>query len=171
VNILETERLLMRELDSAIDAEFILELLNSPGFLKYIGDRGVRDVEQSRDFIEGRFKKSYAENGYGLYAVALKSEGRNAIGICGFVKREGLTDADLGFAFLPQFERKGYGFESASAALRHGRSELGLTRILAITSLNNDNSVRLLEKLGFVFDRLIKLPHSDEELKLFRSDA
>ena len=170
MQILETERLNLREVDSAVDAEFILELLNSPGFLKYIGDRGIRDVGQSRDFIDSRFRKSYTENGFGLYAVELKNDARDAIGICGFVKRDGLPEADLGFALLPQFEKKGYGFESVDAAMRYGRAELGLKRVLAITSLHNDNSVRLLEKLGFIFDSLIRLPHNDEDIKLFRSD-
>lgn len=171
MQILETKRLVLREINSAIDAEFILQLLNSPGFLKYIGDRGIRDLEQSRDFIDSRLGKSYAEHGYGLYAVELKNDARDPVGICGFVKRDGLPDADLGFAFLPQFEKKGFGFESADAAMRYGRDKLGLRCILAITSLDNDNSVRLLEKLGFVFDSLIRLPRSGEDIRLFRSDV
>src|SRR5689334_20239774 len=106
MEILETERLVLREVDSADDAEFILELLNSPGFIKYIGDRGVRTVEQSKDFIDGRLRKSYTDNGFGLYAVELTADG-TPLGICGFVKRDGLDHADIGFAFLPQFEKKG----------------------------------------------------------------
>ena len=156
---------MIRELDSAIDAEFIFELLNTPKFLKYIGDRGVRSVKQARDFIENRYRQSYREHGFGLYTVELKNE-HIPIGLCGFVSRDTLPAPDLGFAFLPDFEGKGYGFESASAILRFGRERLGFTQVLAITSQANDDSVKLLEKLGFRFDRVFTTPDG-EDLKLF----
>lgn len=168
MKILETDRLVLREIDPSIDAEFILELLNSSGFIKFIGDRGVRTLDQANDFIETRFRKSYADHGYGLYAVDVKAE-ETPVGICGFVRRDGLPDADLGFALLPQFEKQGYAFESAAAVMHYGRSVLGLGRVLAITSMDNAASGRLLEKLGFTFDGPIALPHSDEQLKLFSS--
>ena len=188
MKILETERLILREIVKA-DAEFILDLLNQPSFIKYIGDRNVRTLDQARDYIESRFTKSYAENGFGLYLVELKaafrilddaplsdkkSEIRNPksnlelpIGICGFVKRDSLPDADIGFAFLPQFERKGYAFESADAVMKYGKEVLGLKRVLAITTQDNESSVKLLGKIGLKFERLIRLPYDDEELKLF----
>jgi RimJ/RimL family protein N-acetyltransferase len=169
MKILETERLVLREIDSADDAEFILELLNSPGFIKYIGDRGVRTVEQSKDFIDGRLRKSYTDNGFGLYAVELTADGTR-LGICGFVKRDGLDHADIGFAFLPEFEKKGYAVESARAVMEYGRTVLGLERVLAITSPDNEGSGRLLEKLAFTFDKLITLPNGDEQVKLFVSE-
>jgi RimJ/RimL family protein N-acetyltransferase len=169
MKILETERLVLREIDSADDAEFILELLNSPGFIKYIGDRGVRTVEQSQDFIDGRLRKSYTDNGFGLYAVELTADG-TPLGICGFVKRDGLDHADIGFAFLPEFEKKGYAVESARAVMEYGRTVFGLERVLAITSPDNESSGRLLEKLGFTFDKLITLPNGDEQVKLFVSE-
>lgn len=165
MKILETERLILREIVES-DDEFMLDLLNQPSFIKYIGDRNVRNLEQSRDFIETRYRKSYEENGFGLYAVELK-EDQTTIGMCGFVKRETLPDADIGFAFLPQFEKKGFAFESASAVMNYGREVLNLQRVLAITSQDNESSVRLLEKLGFRSDGLIKLPHDKEELNLF----
>ena len=165
MTILETERLLLRELDSATDAEFIFELLNTPKFLKYIGDRGVRSVKQARDFIENRYRQSYREHGFGLYTVELKNE-HIPIGLCGFVSRDTLPAPDLGFAFLPDFEGKGYGFESASALLQFGSEKLGFTRVLAITSQANDDSVKLLEKLGFRFDRIFTTSDG-EDLKLF----
>jgi RimJ/RimL family protein N-acetyltransferase len=130
----------------------------------------VRTLSDASAFIENRFRLSYLENGYGLYAVELK-EGGAPIGICGFVKRDYLPDADIGFAFLPQFERKGYAVETAAAALEYGRDVLGLRRVLAITTKDNENSRRLLEKINFKFERLITLPHTDEELKLYSSDA
>jgi len=173
VKILETERLILREIVES-DAEFIFALLNQPSFIKYIGDRNVRTIEQSREFIENRYRQSYREHGFGLYAVELKSEIRNPksqIGICGFVKRDSLPDADIGFAFLPQFCGKGYALESANAVMKYGRDVLGLARVLAITSQDNASSVRLLEKIGFKFESLIKMPHDTEELKLFSSDA
>ena len=173
MKILETERLILREIVES-DAEFIFALLNQPSFIKYIGDRNVRTIEQAREFIENRYRQSYREHGFGLYAVELKSEIRNPksqIGICGFVKRDSLPDADIGFAFLPQFCGKGYALESANAVMKYGRDVLGLARVLAITSQDNASSVRLLEKIGFKFESLIKMPHDTEELKLFSSDA
>jgi ribosomal-protein-alanine N-acetyltransferase len=176
MKILETERLILREVDESDDA-FMLDLLNQPSFIKYIGDRNVRSLEQAREFIESRYRKSYAENGFGLYAVELKLRNPDAVsknpvvGICGFVKRDSLPDADIGFAFLPEYERKGYAFESAQAVMKYGREELGLRRVLAITTEDNESSGRLLEKLGFKFDGLITQPHDAEELKLFSSDT
>lgn len=165
MKILETERLVLREI-AATDDAFILDLLNQPSFIKYIGDRNVRDPEQARDFIETRYRKSYADNGYGLYAVELKETGE-PIGMCGFVKRDGLPDADIGFAFLPQFEKKGYALESADAVMKYGRENLGLKRVLAITSQNNESSMKLLGKLGFKFDKLVRLPNDTEEINMF----
>jgi len=167
VIILETERLLIRELDAARDAEFVFELLNTPKFIKYIGDRGVRSVEQARDFIENRYRRSYQDHGFGLYAVDVKADSIQ-VGICGFVKRDTLPEPDLGFAFLPQFEGRGFGFESADAVLRYGRIDLGITTVLAITSPDNEISGKLLEKLGFRFERLIEMPDG-EVLRLYQN--
>jgi len=128
----------------------------------------VRTIEQSREYVESRFAKSYKNFGFGMWAVQLK-ETNELIGVCGFVKRDGLPDADIGFAFLPEFERKGYAFESASAAMRYGKDILHLPRILAITSIDNVGSQRLLEKICFKFERLISLSNDSEQLKLFSS--
>lgn len=165
MKILETERLILREVVET-DAAFILDLLNQPSFIKYIGDRNVRTIKDAREFIESRYRQSYREHGFGLYTVELK-ENSAPIGICGFVKRDSLPDADIGFAFLPQFERKGYAFESADAVMKYGREVLGLKRVLAITSQNNENSAKLLGKIGLKFKQMIRLPYDDEELKLF----
>ena len=168
--IVETERLLLRELDSATDAEFIFALLNTPKFVQYIGDRGVRSVDNAVDFIESRYRQSYRDHGFGLYAVELKEEARTRIGLCGFVKRDHLEFPDIGFAFLPEFEGKGYGFESATAVMNYGCETLGFGHVLAITSLDNDVSGRLLEKLGFAFTGLIDSPEN-EKLRLFTYGA
>ena len=169
MKILETERMTLREVTTG-DAKFILDLLNQPSFIRYIGDRNVRTLEQARDYIESRFMESYKKFGFGMWAVDLK-EMHAPVGICGFVKRESLPDADIGFAFLPQYEKKGYAYESAVAVMEYGKSVLGLKTILAITSLDNESSGKLLEKINFKFERLIKLPPENEELKLFSSSA
>lgn len=166
VRILETERLVIRELDSAVDAETIFELLNTPKFLRYIGDRGVRSVEEARDFIENRYRQSYRDHGYGLYAVELKDG--TAIGMCGFVRRDTLPGPDIGFAFLPEFEGQGYGVESAAAMMEYGREVLGFGEVLAITSLDNHASGHLLEKLGFRF--VEEISSGGEKLRLYASD-
>ena len=169
MKIFETERTTLREV-CADDAEFILDLLNQPSFIRYIGDRNVRSVAGAVEYIESRFTSSYRQFGFGMWAVELK-ETETPIGICGFVRRDSLPDADIGFAFLPQFEKKGYAFESAAAAMKYGRDVLGLKRVLAITSQDNESSGRLLEKLNFKFESLIILPPDAEELKLFSSGA
>ena len=151
--IAETERLVIREIEET-DAAFMNALLNSPGFLNYIGDRGVRSDDDARRFISERYRKSYTDNGYGLYSVLLKDE-LVPVGMCGFVRRDTLPGPDLGFAFLPEFEGKGYGTESSIAMLSYGREKLGFDRILAITTLDNRPSIRLLEKLGFEFAKEI----------------
>jgi len=158
-----TERLTLREVTHD-DAAFILELLNTPKFIKYIGDRGVRSVEDALRYIDERYLASYRDNGYGLYAVVENASGK-LIGACGFVRRDTLPGPDIGFSFLPEFEGKGYGFESATAVMKYGREVLGFDKVLAITSLDNDASEKLLTKLGFTFDETIDL--NGESLKLF----
>jgi len=165
VIVLETDRLILRRLTTG-DAEFVLELLNEPSFLQYIGDRGVRSLEEAREYIVNRLVASYERNGFGLYLVELK-ESRIPIGISGLVKRDALPDADIGFAFLPAYWSKGYAVESAAAVMNYARDVLGLTRIVAITSLDNEGSAKLLGKIGLRFERLIKLSEDAEEVKLF----
>ena len=171
MKILETERLLVREVDADVDAEFMLRLLNAPKFIQFIGNRNVNSVDQARDFIRDRYRKSYEEHGYGLYAVDLKAGGNGSapeqVGICGFVRRDLLPGPDIGFAFLPEHERKGYGFESSQALLEYGRDTLKFTEVLAITTIDNETSGKLLEKLGFVMEKITEMPDG-EKLKLFK---
>lgn len=164
VIVAETERLVLREIVED-DAPFILELLNTPSFVKYIGDRGVLKIDDARNFIENRYRQSYREHGYGMFTVEQQVNGK-AIGICGFVRRDTLPGPDLGFAFLPEYEGKGFGYESASAIMDYGRKQLGFERVYAITSLDNQISCKLLTKLGFYFERLIEMPDG-QRLKLF----
>lgn len=168
--ILETERLIVRELDAKTDAAFVNELLNSPGFLEFIGDRGVRSDEAAAEFIDTRYRKSYTDHGYGLYAVVLKETGET-LGLNGFVRRDGLDHADLGFAFLPGFEGKGYAYESGKALMDARREKFSIDTVLAITTQHNTRSQKLLGKLGFEFVRDVILPQGDEVLKLFSTKA
>jgi RimJ/RimL family protein N-acetyltransferase len=165
MNVLETERLVLRRL-SAEDAAFILELVNEPSWLQFIGDRGVRTLEGARDYILKGPVDMYERLGFGLYLTALKASGV-PIGLCGLIKRESLKDVDIGFAFFPTFWGNGYAYESASAVMAYGKSALGLSRIVAITSPDNESSIRLLEKLGFTFEQMIRAAEDDEELRLF----
>jgi [ribosomal protein S5]-alanine N-acetyltransferase len=167
--ILETDRLSLRRLSVEDDA-FILELVNDPLWLRFIGDRGVRTLTEARDYILKGPMAMYERVGFGLYLVEHKSDGVS-LGICGLIKRDGLEDVDLGFAFLPKFRAQGYAYESAAAVLVYGRNVLGLKRIVAITSPDNDRSARLLEKLSFTFEKMIHLPNDSEAVKLFASDV
>jgi RimJ/RimL family protein N-acetyltransferase len=167
VKVLETDRLILRRL-AVEDSEFILELLNDPSWLRFIGDKGVRTLVDARDYILRGPVAMYERLGFGLYLTELKS-GRVPVGLCGLIKRDALEDVDIGFAFLPRFWGKGYAYEAAAAVLAYGRTVLGLGRILAITSADNDSSARLLEKLGLRFEKMVKLPADDEEVRLFTS--
>lgn len=163
MEILRTERLALREV-TRDDAPFILELLNTPKFIKYIGDRGVRDLGDAVKYIDERYLASYTENGYGLYGVIELASGK-LIGACGFVRRPSLPGPDIGFSLLPEYEGKGYGFESASAVMEYGRDQFGFDRLLAITSLDNDASGKLLGKLGFTLSGVEEI--GGEQLKIF----
>ena len=165
MTVLETQRLSLREF-TVDDAQFILKLLNEPSFLRYIGDKKVRNLEDARQYILNGPVASYERNGFGLYLVVLK-ESYTPIGMCGFLKREELPDPDIGFAFMPEFWSKGFAYEAAAALLQDGRERLKLERILAITSLDNDASIKLLQRLGFGFDRVITLAAGSEPVKLF----
>lgn len=165
MTILETERLRLREI-CVDDAAFILELVNDPDWLRYIGDRGVRTLADARQYIINGPIKSYQRFGFGLYLTTLK-DSDTPIGICGLIKRDTLDDVDIGFAFLPQYTGKGYAFEVASAVMAYGKTDLGLKQIVAITSLDNVRSIKLLEKLGLRFKEIIKLLVDGPESRLF----
>lgn len=169
MKIIDTDRLILRSLSSN-DADFILDLLNQPSFIRYIGDRNVRNTLDARVYIENRFLESYKQFGFGLYLVELKKD-QTPIGICGFVKRQTLPDPDIGFAFLPRYWSQGFAFESASAMLNYGKEVLGFMRILAIASKDNDNSAKLLIKLGFRHEQTLKMSEDENEVKLFIYEA
>ena len=163
--LIETPRTRLREMTIA-DEAFICALLNQPSFLRYIGDRHVRSVDDAATFIETRYRQSYRDHGYGLYVVELR-ETSEPIGICGFVRRDTLQDADMGFAFLTQFEGRGYAYESAAAALEYAGVTFGLTRVLAIAQPDNVRSHTLLQRLGFSANGDVLLPGDSVALSLF----
>ncbi len=182
MTVLQTARLALREF-TFDDATFVLELLNEPGFLRYIGDKGVRNLDDARNYIQQGPIDSYRRNGFGLYAACLRedggaphggaphggaAQGRAApLGMCGLVRRDGLPDPDVGYAFLQRHWGHGYAVEAAAAALDYGTRSLKLPRILAITSPDNWSSIRVLEKIGMKFERLIQLTEGGEDVKLF----
>lgn len=162
---LTTDRLVIRRMTGA-DAEFMFALLNDQSWLRFIGDRGVRTVEDAEHYIRSGPVKMYEELGYGFCIVESK-ETLRPLGICGLAKRNYLADTDIGFALLPQYWGSGYAFEAAAAMLEYAKSELGLTRILATTRLDNIGSQKLLEKLGLRFERVFAHPDGDRDLKLY----
>lgn len=168
MNILETDRLILRQFTPQ-DAEFILELLNDPSFIQNIGDRNIRTRDAACAYIMNGPAASYAKNGFGLYAVVLKETGET-IGMCGLIKREALDDVDIGYALLPRFWFRGYAVEAALATKMYAKDAIGLKRLVAITDPANQGSIRVLEKLGLRFEKMVRLSADDIELKLFAAD-
>jgi len=164
MKILETERLVLRQFTFE-DADFILRLLNEPSFIQNIGDRGVRTLEDARSYILRVPIASYEKNGFGLYLVILKESGQS-IGMCGLIKRDQLEDVDIGYAFLPEYWSKGYAVEAALAVKEYAREVVGLKRLIAITDPENQASIRVLEKIGLRFEKMVRLSADDIELKL-----
>jgi ribosomal-protein-alanine N-acetyltransferase len=169
VFVLETDRLRLRRLSPG-DAEFVLRLLNEPSFIQNIGDRGVRNADDARAYILNGPVASYEKHGFGLWLVETK-EACEPVGVCGLLRRDALEDVDLGYALVPEHWSKGYALESASAVMAYAREKLGLGRIVAIVDAGNQGSIRLLEKIGFEYDRVIRLSGDSPEVKLFASEA
>ena len=168
MKILDTARLTLRRM-SLDDASFMLDLVLDVDFIRFIGDKGVRNLEDARVYITNGALASYESHGFGLYVVELR-ETQTPIGICGFVKRDSLPDCDIGYAFLPTYRNHGYAAESASAVLAYGRGVLAITRVLGITDPENERSVRVLEKIGLRFDRLVQLAGDATPVRLYTSD-
>ncbi|HEY9629337.1 MAG TPA: GNAT family N-acetyltransferase [Coleofasciculaceae cyanobacterium] len=169
MKVIETERLVLRRL-SVEDGLFILELLNDPSWLRFIGDKGVRTLDDAHAYIVNGPLEMYAHLGFGLYLTELKNN-QTPIGLCGLLKRDSLEEVDIGFAFLPAFRGQGYAYEAASAVMEYGRTVLGLEQIVAIASMDNESSAKLLAKIGFKFKKIIKLADDGEPIRLFTSDT
>jgi RimJ/RimL family protein N-acetyltransferase len=166
--VLETQRLTLREIDAG-DAPFILELVNDPDWIRFIGDRGVRTLEDARGYIERGPRSLYAKLGFGLWLVLLK-DGDTPIGMCGLIKRDTLAHVDLGYAFMPAYRGRGYAKESAEAARDYAFEVLGLDRLVAITDPANDPSGKLLERLGFRFEATIPYGTEGDVSSLYALD-
>lgn len=163
--VIDTERLAMRRLTED-DAPFILRLVNEPSFLRHIGDKGVRTLGAARHYIRTGPIDSYDRFGFGLLLVVRKDDAA-PIGMCGLLKRDSLEDVDIGFAYLPEFWRKGYAIEAATAVMNYGLRALGLPRIVAVTNPENAGSIRVLEKIGLTFGRMVQLGPEEPEIRLY----
>jgi len=165
---IQTERVIIKELDLSY-ADFIFQLLNSPGWLQYIGDRNIHSLEDAGNYLLNGPLKSYKDHGFGLCLVQLREDGI-PIGIAGLLKRDYLDCPDLGYAFLPEYEGKGYAFESANAIIQQSKEYLGLERIQAIVLPENERSIHLLEKLGMKDQGMHEFPGQKSVLRLFQMD-
>jgi RimJ/RimL family protein N-acetyltransferase len=164
-HVLETERLALRRF-TLDDAAFAYELVNDPAWIRNIGDRNVHTLEDARGYLAKGPLAMYEKAGFGMWVVTLKGTGE-PIGTCGLIKREELDDVDIGFAFLAPFRGQGYAWESATAVLDYGRAKVGLKRMVAIVSPTNTPSIRILERLGLRFERMILMPGDTEEIFLY----
>jgi RimJ/RimL family protein N-acetyltransferase len=163
--VVVTQRLSIRRL-TLDDAPFVWELLNDADFLQYIGDRGVRTVDDAAEYLARGPLEMYGRLGYGLWCVELRAT-ETPIGICGILKREWLDDVDVGFAFLPEFRGKGYALESAKAVIAHAIDVLGMQRLVAIVSPGNVKSETLLARLGMKFREMVRAPEASADIQLF----
>ncbi|NKF20831.1 GNAT family N-acetyltransferase [Solimonas marina] len=162
---LTSPRLRLRHLDRG-DEPFVLALLNEPGFIRHIGDRKVRSLDDATRYIEDGVQASYRKHGHGLYAVE-RREGGETIGLCGLLKREELDAPDVGYAFLSAYEGQGYAREAAAATLTHARDALGYRRVLAIVSPDNERSIHLLQKLGLQSQGTVRMKAHDHDVALY----
>ncbi|SMC83657.1 GNAT family N-acetyltransferase [Cellulophaga tyrosinoxydans] len=169
MKILDTTRLTLREF-ILTDTNFILDLVNAPNWLKFIGNRGIKTNKEAEEYLLTGPLKSYATHGYGLWLVALKNT-NIPIGMCGFLKRDYLKNPDIGFAILPDYEGLGYTYEAAIAAIHYGKNNLKLNPILGITTEDNYKSRNLLEKIGLSEVDTIKLEPDQKELLVFSTEV
>lgn len=164
MHIADTARLRLRTLDLD-DAPFYLQVLNTPLFIRWIGDRQIRTEAQARDALAVGPLTMQSVRGFSLYMVE-RLEDEVPIGICGLIKREALADVDLGYAFLPEFAGQGYATEAAMGVLQHART-LGIARLVAITTPGNEASDAVLRRVGMQFERIVHLTPEDAGTQLF----
>ena len=166
--VAETSRLIISEFTTA-DAPFYLELLNTPKWIKYIGDRHVKNIEEAKTYLLEKTIPAYSKQGFGFYKLTHKTSNK-IIGTAGLISREKLQYPDIGFALLPEFEGKGFGYESSIKILELAQFKFNIERVLGITLEHNTASIKLLEKLGLQFEKIVKPFDGDEELLLFAKD-
>jgi RimJ/RimL family protein N-acetyltransferase len=166
VKLIETHRLRLRPFDPDRDAAFLLEVLNEPDYIANVADREVRTLDAAANFIREKFLPGHERYGVGYCVVELRTSGVS-VGTCGLIKRETMDDFDIGYSTLERFSGNGYAFEAASALMHYGRTELGIKRIIGLTSLTNARSAHLLEKLGLRYERNVQVPGFADESRLF----
>ncbi|MFW2134984.1 GNAT family N-acetyltransferase [Chryseobacterium sp. TY4] len=165
----ETERLILKPTDLE-DIDFIFELMNTPKWTEYIGDRNIKTQDDAKQYIINRHLPNFENNGFGSYTLILKENG-SKIGSSGLFKRESLEVVDIGFAFLPEYEGKAYGYESSKKILEAAKNDFGLKKVSAITLPNNIASQKLIEKLGLSYQKMVKpFAEDDEELMYYEMD-
>ena len=164
--LLETERLSLRWL-TLDDADLLLAVWNDPAFVRHVGDRGIRTIEETRSAMQEGAFHLYETYGYGPYRIALKDTDV-AVGLCGLFRRDNLEIADIGYAVLPEHCGKGYAHEASMAVIDYARDVLGMQQLCSIVSPNNDASVHLIRKLGLRFERMHRLPDEEEDVCLYR---
>ena len=162
----ETERLIIRP-TSKEDASFIYVLMNTPKWHKYIGDRNVNSISMAGEYINRKMVPQLLRLGYSNYTVIKKDDGKK-IGTCGLYDREGLEGIDIGFAFLPAFEKKGYAFEASDRLQQAAFEDFALKSLSAITAKDNISSQKLLQKLGFNLIGTTKIVNDPNEILLYK---
>lgn len=158
----QTKRLIIRPI-STEDAVFILELMNTPKWIQFIGDRNINTLKEAENYITEKAFPQLEKHGY-TNNIIIRKEDEAKLGSCGLYHREDREDPDIGFAFLPQFEGKGYAFEASHRIMVAAKEDYGLTELSAYTLEDNNSSRKLLERLGLKLKGKGKLPNSDDEL-------
>ena len=164
--VAETNRLLISKF-TLKDAPFFLELVNSPNWIKYIGDRKTKTIKEAKERIKTGHLKSYETHGFGFYKLLLKAENNKPIGTCGLIKRDSLEYVDIGFAMLPNYESLGLAHEASSEIIKLAKNVFKLDKIVAITTPDNESSIKLLKKLGLTFEKKVTPFEDEEDLLLF----
>lgn len=164
-----TERLFLRPTNIE-DSSFIFELMNTPKWIKNIGDRNIQSPLDAENYIKEKMIPQLEKLGYSNYTVIRKDD-HVKLGSCGLYNREGIEGVDIGFAFLPQYEGKGYAYESANKLMALAFSEFNIKKVSGITIEENTASRKLLEKLGLKFSKIIRLPDDDVDLLLYETPA
>lgn len=165
-NSFETNRLIIRP-TTLNDAEFIYNLMNTPKWIKYIGDRNVHSIQKAEEYIKKRMLPQLKRLGYSNYTI-LRKEDNQKIGTCGLYDRDGLDGIDIGFALFSKFEGMGFAFEATKRILEAAFQEFGIITLYAITAKDNVGSQKLLEKLGLKLNGTTILSNDSEKLLLYK---
>lgn len=161
-----TDRLQLRRL-TLDDVDLMLNVWNDPAFVRYVGDRGIRTIDDARQAMQEGPLKLYSDYGYGPYRLALR-EDDTPVGICGLFRRDGFDEPDIGFSTLPGHTAMGYGYEAACTVVEYAQEELEIPCLTAIVSPENAASIGLIRKLGFSFERMYSWPDDARDVAIYR---